>query len=171
MAALMLATMLCAFALPAFAEDEPTEITAENGEIHAEGNCIISAGTKVVKVIEVKENSTLTIAKGKKVVVNTKFINNGTVIVNGTLDIKTCKEKTGVENVNVGATGRFEVEKDPDKENNPKKDEVYDDQISYYMSTLSEGNLTIIVGIAAAVVFGFGGFFIGKAVEKKKKTA
>ena len=34
-------------------------------------------------------------------------------------------------------------------------------------SVLSEGSLTIIVGIAAAVVFGLGGFFIGK---KKKKT-
>lgn len=38
-------------------------------------------------------------------------------------------------------------------------------------STLSEGNLAIIVGIAAAVVFGLGGFFIGKAAGKKKKTA
>ena len=38
-------------------------------------------------------------------------------------------------------------------------------------STLSEGSLTIIVGIAAAVVFGLGGFFIGKAVGKKKKPA
>ena len=38
-------------------------------------------------------------------------------------------------------------------------------------STLSEGNLTIIVGVAAAVVFGLGGFFIGKAAGKKKKPA
>ena len=38
-------------------------------------------------------------------------------------------------------------------------------------STLSEGSLTIIVGIAAAVIFGLGGFFIGKAAGKKKKTA
>ncbi len=38
-------------------------------------------------------------------------------------------------------------------------------------SILSEGNLTIIVGVGAAVVFGIGGFFIGKSVEKKKKTA
>ncbi len=36
-------------------------------------------------------------------------------------------------------------------------------------STLSEGNLTIIVGIAAAVVFGLGGFILG--TKKKKKTA
>ena len=38
-------------------------------------------------------------------------------------------------------------------------------------STLSEGSLTIIVGIAAAVVFGLGGFFVGKAAGKKKKPA
>ena len=38
-------------------------------------------------------------------------------------------------------------------------------------STLSEGSLTIIVGITAAVVFGLGGFFIGKAAGKKKKPA
>ena len=38
-------------------------------------------------------------------------------------------------------------------------------------STLSEGSLTIIVGVAAAVVFGLGGFFVGKAAGKKKKTA
>ena len=38
-------------------------------------------------------------------------------------------------------------------------------------STLSEGNLTIIVGIAAAVVFGLGGFLVGKAAGKKKKPA
>ena len=38
----------------------------------------------------------------------------------------------------------------------------------YGGSTLSEGSLTIIVGIAAAVVFGLGGFFIG---TKRKKHA
>ena len=38
-------------------------------------------------------------------------------------------------------------------------------------STLSEGSLTIIVGIAAAVVFGLGGFILGKAAGKKKKPA
>ena len=38
-------------------------------------------------------------------------------------------------------------------------------------STLSEGSLTIIVCIAAAVVFGLGGFILGKAAGKKKKTA
>ncbi len=36
-------------------------------------------------------------------------------------------------------------------------------------SVLSKGNLTIICAIAAAVVFGLGGFFIGKAIEKKKE--
>ncbi len=35
-------------------------------------------------------------------------------------------------------------------------------------STLSEGSLTIIVGVAAAVVFGLGGFFLGR--KKKKNT-
>ena len=38
-------------------------------------------------------------------------------------------------------------------------------------STLSEGSLTIIVGVAAAVVFGLGGFFVGKAAGKKNKPA
>ena len=38
-------------------------------------------------------------------------------------------------------------------------------------SILSEGSLTIIVGIAAAVVFGLGGFFVGKAAGKKKNPA
>ena len=170
---LVLALVLCtALAIPAFAEDEPTEITVENGEIHAEGNCIISAGVKVAKVLEVKENSTLTIAQGATVAVTGKFINNGTVTVNGTLDIQTCKEKTGVENVNVGAKGHFEVEKSPDigykpeyeLENKPGYDG--NNNIPIYMSTLSEGSLTIIVGIAAAVVFGLGGFFLGKIKKK-----
>ncbi len=41
--------------------------------------------------------------------------------------------------------------------------------ISHYAgSVFSEGSLTIIVGIAAAVVFGLGGFFLG---TKKKKPA
>ena len=38
-------------------------------------------------------------------------------------------------------------------------------------SVFSEGNLIIIVGVSSATVFGFGGFFIGKAVGKKKKPA
>ena len=38
-------------------------------------------------------------------------------------------------------------------------------------STLSEGSLTIICTVAAAVVFGLGGFFVGKAARKKKKPA
>ena len=176
MAVLMMCTILTTMAIPAFAEDEPTEITVENSEIHAEGNCIISAGVKVVKVLEVKENSTLTIAQGATVAVTGKFINNGTVTVNGTLDILTCKEKTGVENVNVGATGHFDVEKSSDEGYNPEPNPVnkpgYDRNINiptYMSSTLSEGSMTIIVGIAAAVVFGLGGFFIGKAAGKKKK--
>lgn len=37
-------------------------------------------------------------------------------------------------------------------------------------SSLSEGDLTIIVGVSAAVVFGFGSFFLGKAVGKKKQS-
>ena len=179
MAVLMMCTILTAMAIPAFAEDEPTEITVENSEIHAEGNCIISAGVKVVKVLEVKENSTLTIAQGATVAVTGKFINNGTVTVNGTLDILTCKEKTGVENVNVGATGHFDVEKSPDEGLNPEyKPEYkpenkpgYDGLHINLSSTLSEGNLTIICTVAAAVIFGLGGFFIGKAAGKKKKPA
>ena len=38
-------------------------------------------------------------------------------------------------------------------------------------SALSEGDLTILVGTVCAVVFGLGGFFIGKAAGKKKKPA
>ncbi len=36
-------------------------------------------------------------------------------------------------------------------------------------SALSEGNMLIIVGVAAAVVFGLGGFFVGNVTGKKKK--
>ena len=46
-----------------------------------------------------------------------------------------------------------------------------DELISVPGSVLSEGSLTVLVGIAAAVVFGLGGFFIGKAAGKKKKPA
>ena len=38
-------------------------------------------------------------------------------------------------------------------------------------SALSEGNMTIIIAIAAAVLFGLGGFFVGNAFSKKKKLA
>ena len=42
-------------------------------------------------------------------------------------------------------------------------------EIILFGSALSEGNLTIIVGIAAAVVFGFGGFLTAMFIFKKKK--
>ena len=38
-------------------------------------------------------------------------------------------------------------------------------------STVSNGSLAIVVGIASAVVFGLGGFFIGIAVAKKKSKS
>ena len=48
--------------------------------------------------------------------------------------------------------------------------EVFNDDrlIEMSGSTISEGNITIIVGVAAAVVFGLGGFFLGR---KKKHAA
>ncbi len=45
-----------------------------------------------------------------------------------------------------------------------------DDSLSKNGSVLSEGDLTIICTVAAAVIFGLGGFFLGKSAEKKKKT-
>lgn len=38
-------------------------------------------------------------------------------------------------------------------------------------SVLSEGSLAIIVGVSAAVVFGFGGFFIGRKTKRKPESA
>lgn len=37
-------------------------------------------------------------------------------------------------------------------------------------STVSDGNLTILVGVAAAVVFGLGGFFLGKMKKKQVRA-
>ena len=50
-----------------------------------------------------------------------------------------------------------------------KRAEMSNGEISWLGSTLSEGNMTIIAVIAAAAIFGFGGFFLG--TKKKKKTA
>lgn len=42
-----------------------------------------------------------------------------------------------------------------------------DTSVSVTGSTLSDGNITIIVGIACAAVFGIGGYILG---NKNKKT-
>ena len=171
----MLATMLCVFAVPASAFTPPPtippsaqEISAENNEIHAEGNCVITkTGVMNVNILEVNENSTLTIGTGVIINVKEKFINKGTVTINGAVYITSCKEKTGLQNVAVNClTGNFYVDNNPVQEEDHNTNENSYNDPKQIGSTLSEGSLTIIVGIAAAVVFGLGGFFLGKIKKK-----
>ena len=85
----LLATMLTVFAVPASAEEEPTEIVPkyESFYIPSDGNYIIRGEYEVnaLGIPTTAKGATLTIAKGAKVTVKDALINFGTINVLGTL--------------------------------------------------------------------------------------
>ena len=196
--AVLLATTLTVFAVPASAEGTPTEVEPnECGYIQlkqASGDYIISSDY-TVQIFDLgginNKNFTLTIAPNVTVTVTNKFTNWGTLNVLGKLNVTSASDKTNVGTINVGCDGILEGTI-PGYKNRVVHHYVNgvcencnaqcphtktrqatlccdcgEEVVTSSASTLSEGNLTIVVGIAAAAVFGVGGFVLGK---RKKKT-
>lgn len=171
--AAMLCTLLTVLAVPASAENEPKEITVDQTKTFALGDCVISKpGEYETQILKVASGSKLTIAQGVTIKVTLVLDNQGEIELLGTLDLSQCSRGINYNtSLHIGDTGEFIYTPDPNEAEAISGGGYSRDVIFRNGSILSEGNLTIIVGVAAAVVFGIGGFFIGKAVEKKKKTA
>ena len=172
MAVLMLCTMLTVFAVPASAAGEPVEISASQlNKISCNSitcNSIIKEpGEYEVESIAIYHNVKLIIGEGVTIKVATAFVNKGTIEVLGTLDISQCGG-TGRERIIIGDTGEL-IDWYDENDAVAGNGEVIPK--SSFGSMLSQGSLTIICTVSAAVVFGLGGFFIGKAAGKKKKPA
>lgn len=86
--AFLLATILTVFTVTASAEGEPVEVNPDGDylSLSTPGNYIISSDCDV-KLLDIGENITLTIAKDVTVSVKQFFTNSGTLNVYGTLDI------------------------------------------------------------------------------------
>ena len=171
---LVLAIMLISvFCVPAFAEDTLIECKPDkDGKIiiPGEGNYIISQSC-TVENIKLYKNCTLTVPENVTVTVTDRIdiSSSGTLCIFGTVDYSRGYLPISQDRIIVGDTGGYFG---PDGEKILGKSFSSSVQDPHRYTTLfSGGNLTIIVGIAAAVVFGLGGFFIGKAAGKKKKPA
>ena len=112
MAVLMLCTMLSVFAVPAFAEEEPTVIDpSSNGiKISTAGDYVIKDGEYSVDKFQIglRINSgvVLTIPKGVTITINSDFKNLGTLYVHGTLIVKTSNvSNTGT--IHMGCGGKL----------------------------------------------------------------
>ena len=103
MTAVLLATMLCVFAVPASAEEEPTEIEPDGGVINIDiaGNYIIRGEYVVINLEVVESDVTLTIAKGATVTVENSFNNFGTINVCGTLNLTDAREKPNAGTIRI----------------------------------------------------------------------
>ena len=167
--AILLATMLTVFAVPAFADEEPIECdtTRPNIEITSAGNYIIKQDCTLRRLMVSNKDSTLTIPEGVTVTVTEKAnISSGAVKLNGTLDVSGCPDKkgspgfSGENNINIGETGTL------------IKNDIYAPgraQVEGLRATIfSEGNIWIIVAVAVVAVAGVAALVI---VKKKKKPA
>lgn len=167
LAALMLATMLTVFAVPASAAGEPVEISASQLNKISCNSIIKEPGEYEVESIAIYHNVKLIIGEGVTIKVATAFVNKGTIEVLGTLDISQCGG-TGRERIIIGDTGEL-IDWYDENDAVAGNGEGIDIPPSSFSSMLSQGSLTIICTVSAAVVFGLGGFFLG--TKKKKKTA
>ena len=187
-AALVL-VLFAALAVSVFAEEpisvEPRTITHARGYgwitelfIDDPGDYIIThdVDVSVLRIVDV-ENAVLTIPEGVTVVVRSSTVIDGTVELLGTLDVSQCftVKSEYLDRIHVGETGNLIKKEEQSQQQGTVLGKTIitgSDSGDYHLgSALSGGSLTVIVGVAAAVVFGFGGFFIGKTVEKKKKPA
>ena len=188
--AVLVLVLFAALAVSVFAEDptpvEPrtTWVSGNYGwlnelYIDAPGDYIITHDVDLFNLSIVSDkNTVLTIPEGVTVVVRNLIDVRGTVELLGTLDVSQCNtiyNNDCFDHINVGATGNLikKEEQSQQQGDDPYKYITKDPDFGdiYLGSALSGGSLTVIVGVAAAVVFGLAGFFIGKAVEKKKKPA
>ena len=176
--AVLLCTMLSAFAVPAFAEDAPKEFSPENflpTTMFNKGSYIIKeAGEYEVETIFVCPSTKLIIGEGVTIKMTHALISKGgTIEVLGTLDVSQ-SAVTERENIIVGDTGELIDPRGPEDTKGQiaegETKTVYQDPHKY-CSILSEGNLTIIVGIAALAIGLGGGFFIGTKKKQKKPAA
>ena len=88
LAVVVLCTLLSVFVLPASAEEAPVEI-GKNMLSRVTGNCIFSAkGETDADIFGVQSGACLTIAEGATVNVSSQYTNNGTIVLHGTLKIK-----------------------------------------------------------------------------------
>lgn len=190
--ALMLLTVLTVFAVPAFAEDEPKEISASDLD-GVYGNRIISEpGDYTVSELFVLSGSTLTIGKDVCIFVEDELYNCGTIDVQGTLVLSDCDKATSTKNLTASHGGMIiggsvvkytpgiaVVNSGYDHNSGSGFDPNYDSDFhsgysayyytdNIYASVFSKGNLTVVVGIACSAVFFAVGFLLGR---KTKKTA
>ena len=142
------------------------------------GDYIITHDVDVsaLRIVDVT-NAVLTIPEGVTVVVRNSTVIDGTVELLGTLDVSQCLtvKSEYLDRIHVGATGNLiKKEEEPQQQGDDPwaiTPQYENPLILGLGSALSGGSLTIVIGVAAAVVFGLAGFFIGKAVGKKKKPA
>ena len=165
----LLATVLTVFAVPAFAAGEPVEISASQLNKISCNSIIKEPGEYEVESIAINNNVKLIIGEGVTIKVATAFVNKGTIEVLGTLDISQCGG-TGRERIIIGDTGEL-IDWYDENDAVAGNGEAISKDIppSSFGSMLSQGSLTIICTVSAAVVFGLGGYFLG--TKKKKKTA
>ena len=113
--AVLLAAMLTVFAVPASAEDAPTEIVPkyESFYIPSDGNYIIRGEYEVdsLAITITAKGATLTIAKGAKVTVKGGFTNFGTINVLGTLILTDRQVNAGTIRVAGCGGGMFKYQK------------------------------------------------------------
>ena len=198
---LVLALVLCtALAVPAFAEDEPTEVVPVQGRIllMGSGSYIISSDCELI-YLNIGTDVTLTVAKGVTVTVTETLFVYGTINIlgtlitsapmgqsfsSGTIRVYGCCGGTMEGRIFAGK-GTVSTYKDhffvdgkctacQEKCTNAFHDGVYkcpDCNMEIVStpagSTLSEGSLTIVVGVAAFAVGVLGTLL----VTKKKKTS
>ena len=183
----LLVTVLC---VPAFAEGEPRKEQWKEQEMEQErvfrddgsldlsnysGNYTISASCSVNKII-VGENATLTIAKYVTVTVTEEVQNNGTINVLGTLNVSGDESHNGGV-INVGCCGAITgdntlqtwgiVNKGGHRYSGGMCENCDSRIASNNASTLSEGNVTLLVGIACLAV----GFVTATLMNRRKKAA
>ena len=172
-------------------ELKENEIALDPGDgdvqIDDAGNYVVTHSAELYTLHVNNKYATLTIPEGVTLKVN-NFMNVASVYVLGTLDVSEDNfplSQLGVVYVIGHGGGQvIGVDQTSDTFRIVKADHVgycsycgemmagEDDfskrversngEISWLGSTLSEGNMAIIVGVAAAVVFGLGGFLVGK---------
>ena len=166
------------------------KITAENvidGDLFIQeaGEYFIPKDFDVNNVM-IDSGVTLTIPDGVMFTVRSEIVNFGTVVVYGTLDISGCRDASnpgGIVDVYSCLGGQLNGQMIGGDVNYYDHTGTWtciycgeeftagaaaDDTEDYWLgSAISEGYLTIICTVAAAAVFGVGGFFLGR---KKKKS-
>lgn len=141
-------------------------------EIENPGNYIIANDCTLRELNVRGENSTLTIASGVTVTVTTEFSNSAVIEVCGTLDVSQCRSRSsynrgtirvacnGSLNGNVDNHGYLKIEP-----HHYVCDVCGAETSSVTGSVLSEGSLTIVVGVACLAI----GFLAAMFIFKKKK--